>query len=108
MRCLKRKLNKIEDQMGRKTEGKAEKTFKRLGKKLDEMISDLQGLKEKARGNFSEQFDELHRNKETLEKEFSHFRENNKDRWDEVESRIEKAGHELKEALKAAFKSKDQ
>ena len=88
--------------MGRKPEGKAEKAFKRLGKQVDEMIKDLNNLKEKAKEDYSDQIDELKRNGETLKDEFDKFKDNEK--WDEVGNHMERAGQEVKEAFKRAFR----
>ena len=93
--------------MGRKPEGKAEKMFKRLGKKIDELLSDVDKASDKAKEDYADRFEELKRNKESLKKEFGEFRENNKDRWDEIENGIERAGSEIKEAFSKAFKKKE-
>ncbi len=94
--------------MGRKPEGKAEKTFKKFGVKIDEMIADLQKLKEKARENYGDRFEEMDRNAEKLKDEFNQFKERNKDKWDEVEDKLEKAGKELAGAFKTAFSKKTE
>ncbi|MDH5398094.1 MAG: hypothetical protein OEX02_08115 [Cyclobacteriaceae bacterium] len=89
--------------MGRKPEGKAENSLKHFGKKVDEMISDLKSLKEKATEQYSDQIEELKRNKETFKEEIDSIKESSKGKWTEIEGRLEKAGHELKEAFKTAF-----
>lgn len=86
--------------MGRRPEGKAEKVFKRLGKKLDEIISELNVAKGQADDEFKERFEEIKRNKETLKHEFKDFREKHKHKWTEIEESLEKAGDELKKATK--------
>ena len=93
--------------MGRKPEGKAEKMFKRLGKKVDELLTDIDKAGDKAKEDYADRFEELKRNKETLKKEFGEFKANNKDRWDEIETGFEKAGREIKNAFSQAFKSTD-
>ncbi len=90
--------------MGRKPEGTAEKMFKRFGKKVDELLNDLDKASDKAKEEYADRFEELKRNKETLKQEFSEFKEKNKDRWDEIESGFEKAGREIKNAFTQAFK----
>lgn len=92
--------------MGRKSEGKAEKMFKDIGKKIDELLQDVHEAKEKAKVEYAEQIDELKRNGETLKKGIDDFRETHKDRLDEVESSLERAGRELKHAFEAAFSKK--
>ncbi len=91
--------------MGRKPEGKAEKSFKNLGKKLDRLIEELKDYKEKFKDEYSDQIDELKRNRETLEKEIRDFKDS--DRWDVVEEKMEKAANEIRDAFKTAFKKKD-
>ena len=88
--------------MGRKPEGKAEKTFKVFGKQVDEMIKDLKNLKEKAKVEYKDQAEEFNRNTETLKEELNKFKDSEK--WDEVGQRLETAGKEVKEAFKRAFK----
>jgi len=94
--------------MGRKPEGKAEKMFKRLGKKIDELLNDIDQASDRAKHDYADRFEELNRNKESLKKEFSEFKEKHKDKWEEVESGIEKAGKEIKEAFDRAFKTKKE
>lgn len=93
--------------MGRKPEGSAEKMFKRLGKRIDELVKDIEGATDRAKEEYADRFEELKRNKETLKNEFGDFKERNKDRWEEVETSFERAGQEIKNAFKAAFKKKE-
>jgi len=93
--------------MGRKPEGKAEKMFKRLGKKVDELLGDVDKASDKDKVEYADRFEELKRNKETLKKEFGEFREKNKDRWEEIEKGFEKAGKEIKDAFSNAFKKEE-
>lgn len=93
--------------MGRKPEGSAEKMFKRLGKRIDELVKDIEGATDRAKEEYSDRFEELKRNKETLKTEFGDFKERNKDRWEEVEESFERAGKEIKNAFKAAFKKRE-
>jgi len=93
--------------MGRKPEGNAEKMFKRLGKKIDELLGDVEKASDKAKVEYSDRFEELKRNKETLTKEFGEFREKNKGRWDEIENGFDKAGKEIKAAFSNAFKKEE-
>lgn len=89
--------------MGRQPEGTAENMFKRLGKKIDELLKDVEEAGDKAKDKYADRFEELKRNKESLEKEFSDFKNNNKGRWEELENGLERAGSELKKAFGKAF-----
>lgn len=93
--------------MGRKPEGTAEKMFKRFGKKLDGLLSDLDKATDKAKEDYADRFEELKKNKETLKKEFGEFKEKHKDKWEEIESGFERAGREIKTAFSQAFRSTD-
>jgi len=93
--------------MGRKPEGKAEKMFKRLGKKIDELLGDIDQASDRAKEEYSDRFEELKRNKETLKKEFGDFKDKHKDKWTELESGLEKAGKEIRDSFNRAF-SKDK
>jgi transcription termination factor NusB len=84
-------------------EGNAEKAFRDLGKKIDALIEDLKESGEKAKEEFSDQWEGLRRSKESLEKEINEFREKHKDRIEGVEKSLTQAGQELKKAFKAAF-----
>lgn len=88
--------------------GKAEKMFKDIGKKIDELIKDLDEAKERAKVEYADQIEELKRNGETIKNEFNSFKENRKERWEEVETSLEKAGRELKNAFEAVFSKKDK
>ena len=90
--------------MGRKPEGKAEKQFKNFGKQIDSLIKDLKQYKEKVKVEYSDQIDELKRNRDTLEDEFNDFRKS--DRWDVVEEKLEKAADEIRDAFKGLFNKK--
>ncbi len=90
--------------MGRKPEGKAEKMFKNIGKKIDELLGDLKEASNNAEEEYSDRIEELKRNGEKLKEEFSNFREKHQDRIDEVESSLKKAAQDLKKAFDSAFK----
>ena len=92
--------------MGRKPEGNAEKMFKKLGKKIDALILELNETKNQAKEEYSDNIDELKRNGETLKKEFHDFKDNHKDKWEEVENSLQNAGKELKNAFNATFTKK--
>jgi len=88
-------------------EGKAEKMFKDLGKKIDNFMEELNGASSNLKDEFSGRFEELKKSKDSLGDEFDSFKEKNKDKWAEVETSLDKAGEELKNAFQAAF-SKSQ
>lgn len=92
--------------MGRKPEGKAEKMFKDLGKKIDKLIEELKVAKAQAGDEIDDRVEELKRNRDTLKDRFKDFRED--DRWSEVEKNLENAGKELKKAFKTTFAKKDK
>lgn len=89
-------------------EGKAEKTFKNLGKKIDAMMEDLVELKENLKNKYGDRWEEVNRSKDKLENEYHQFKEKNKDRFDEAERSMEKAGEEIKHAFEAIFKKRKE
>ena len=84
-------------------EGKAEKMFKELGKRIDGFMAELDDASDNLKDEFKSRFEELKKSKDSLGNEYKTFKEKNKDKWAEVESSLEKAGEELKQAFKAAF-----
>jgi hypothetical protein len=87
--------------MDAKDEGKAEKTLKSFGKRVDDFVAELNEAAEKMEKEFHAKYEELKHSAEKLKKEAE-----NKDRWKEVEGSLKKAGDELKNAFTAAFKKK--
>lgn len=83
-------------------EGKAEKFFKDFGKKLDQFLVELKDAGTRAEADMQTKYDELNVAAEKLKKEAE-----NKGRWKEVESSLKKAGSELENAFKTAFKKKE-
>lgn len=83
-------------------EGKAEKTFKNFGKKVDEFMVELNEAGQRLQKEFNEKFEDLKVSAEKLKKEAE-----NKERWKEVEESLNKAGDELGKAFKAAFSKRD-
>ena len=82
-------------------EGDAEKTFKNFGKKVDGFLSELDEAGERLQKEFQLKFEELKESAEKRKKEAE-----NKERWREVEDSLRKAGDELANAFKTAFKKK--
>jgi hypothetical protein len=82
-------------------DGKAEKFFKDFGKKVDQFIVEAKEAGTRIEGDLQKKFDELKVSAEKLKNEAE-----NKERWKEVEISLKKAGDELSNAVKAAFKKK--
>jgi hypothetical protein len=83
-------------------EGKAEKFFKDFGKKLDQFLVEVKDAGSRAETDMQQKYEELKVAAEKIKKEAE-----NKDRWKEVESSLKKAGAELENAFKSAFKKKE-
>ena len=83
-------------------EGKNEKMFEGFGKKVDQFMVELNEAGEKLQKEFEEKFDELKQSAEKLKREAE-----SKERWKEVEANLKKAGDELGNAFKAAFKKRN-
>jgi hypothetical protein len=88
--------------MDAKDEGKAEKTFKSFGKRVDEFVVELNEAAEKLENEFREKYEDLKVSAEKLKKEAQ-----DKERWKEVENSLRRAGDELRSAFHAAFKKKE-
>jgi len=91
--------------MGRNPEGQAEKMFKKFGKNVDSFISELSGVKDNSSEEFKSRLEELKRTKDTLGEKFRDFREENKDKWEEAQTELERAGQEFKKAVNNIFTS---
>ncbi len=83
-------------------EGKAEKFFKDFGKKLDQFLVEVKDAGSRAETDMQQKYEELKVAAEKIKKEAE-----NKDRWKEVENSLKKAGAELENAFKSAFKKKE-
>lgn len=83
-------------------EGKAEKFMKDFGKKLDQFMGELKDAGSRAEDDMKKKYEELKVSAEKLKKEAE-----NKERWKEVESGLKKAGQELENAIKSAFKKRE-
>ncbi|MDL5048804.1 hypothetical protein QQ054_22585 [Oscillatoria amoena NRMC-F 0135] len=68
---------------------------------MDQFMAELNEAGEKLNKEFEGKFEELKQAAEKLKKEA-----NDKQRWKEVEASLKKAGAELENAVKAAFKKK--
>jgi lysyl-tRNA synthetase class I len=83
-------------------EGKAEKFFKDFGKKLDQFFVELKDAGNRAEVDMQQKFEELKEAADRIKKEAEY-----KERWKEVENSLKKAGAELENAFKTAFKKKE-
>ncbi|RLD24692.1 MAG: hypothetical protein DRI71_01850 [Bacteroidetes bacterium] len=92
--------------MGRKPEGNAEKMFKTFGKNVDSFISELNGVKGVSNEEFQSRLDELKKSKDSLGEKFKDFKEENKDKWEDVHTDLERAGQEFKKAVNNLFSSR--
>lgn len=79
--------------------GKAEKFFKEFGKKMDQFMVELKEAGTRVETDMQDRYEELKVAAEKLKKEAE-----NKERWKEVEASLKKAGEELNNAVKSAFK----
>lgn len=82
-----------------KGEGDAEKFFKDFGKKIDSFVEELNEANSRLKKDFEEKLNDLKETGDRLKKEVK-----NKERWNEVEASLKKAGKELENAFTAAFK----
>lgn len=85
--------------MEENTEGKAEKFFKEFGKKMDSFLVELKDAGTRVEADMKDKYEELKVSAEKFKKEAE-----SKERWKEVEVALKKAGEELNNAVKAAFK----
>jgi len=83
-------------------EGKSEKFFKDFGKKLDQFFVELKDAGNRAEVDMQQKFEELKDAADRIKKEAE-----NKERWKEVENSLKKAGAELENAVKSAFKKNE-
>lgn len=89
--------------MGRKPEGTAEKMFKKFGKNVDAVISDIKDSKDYAALNIDKRVSELHKNKESIENHMNGFSENTKSKWEQAKPNFERAGQEFRKAMNTFF-----
>ena len=89
--------------MGRKPEGQAEKMFKRFGKNVDSFIAELSDVKENSNDEFKVRLEELKKSTHSLNERFKDFREQNKDKWEDAQSELERAGQEYMKAVNNLF-----
>jgi putative cell wall-binding protein len=84
------------------TSGKAEEFFRKAGKRIDELLQEVSSSNISEKLELKERLAELKRNKESLEKDFDKFTEDNK----EVLRDISKSFEESIEDIKNVFRNK--
>jgi hypothetical protein len=82
-------------------EGKAEKFFKDFGKKMDQFASELKEAGNRTENDLQKKYEEQKTAAQKLKTEAQR-----KENWQEVEASLKRAGEELENAFKAAFKKK--
>jgi phosphoglycerate-specific signal transduction histidine kinase len=80
-------------------EGSAEKFFKEFGKKFDQFIVEAKDASVRVEADLKKKYEELKLAADKLKNDVE-----NKERWKEVETSLKKAGEELNNAVKSAFK----
>lgn len=80
-------------------EGKGEKFFKEFGKKIDQFVVELRDASDRMEVDFKKRFEDLKKSGEKLKSEMR-----DKEKWKEVEVNLKKAGKDLENAFKAAFR----
>jgi hypothetical protein len=88
--------------MEKDDQGPNEKAFNNFGKKVDDFMAELNEAGDRLQKEFNAKYEELKQSAERLKRETSH-----KDRWKDVEDSLKRAGDELGNAFKAAFKKRD-
>ncbi len=85
-------------------EGKTEKLLKNLGRKIDAMLGDIDGSSGKLKEELNKRYEELKKSAHSLENDMKDFKNKHQDKWDEVESGIEKAGQDVRDAFNKTFR----
>ena len=89
--------------MEKNEQGPNEKAFNSFGKKVDDFMAELSEAGDRLQEEFNAKYEELKQSAERLKRESAH-----KDRWKEVEESLKRAGDELSNAFKAAFKKREE
>ena len=89
--------------MEKNQEGNAEKFFKDFGKKLDQFMVELKDAGNRMEADLKGKYEDLKTAGERLKNDAE-----NKKRWQEVEISLKKAGKDLENALKAAFRNNEK
>lgn len=90
--------------MEHKNEGSTEKILKSVGRKIDELINKAKQNSEGLDEKLDNGMDELRKSWQKIDKEFKDFTEENKDKFKDAGTEIEKAAQDLKKSVEAAFR----
>ncbi len=77
--------------------------FKRFGKNVDSFIAELNDVKENSNDEFKVRLEELKKSTHSLNERFKDFKEQNKDKWEDAQTELERAGQEFKKAVNNLF-----
>jgi histidinol dehydrogenase len=88
--------------MAKTEQGKSEKFFREFGKKVDQFVVEVKEAGDRAHTEMEARLEELRIAGEKIRKEAT-----DKDRWNEVEKSLKKAGKEMEKAFSAAFGKKE-
>lgn len=83
-------------------EGKAEKFLRDFGKRIDQFIVEAKDASSRVEADMNEKYEELKTAAERMKQQVE-----NKERWREVEANLKRAGQELENAFRSAFKKRD-
>lgn len=84
-------------------EGKSERFFRDLGKKIDQFVVELKEAGTRVEADAQKKYDELKDAAARFKKEAE-----NKERWKEIEDHLTKATLELEKTFRAAFKKREK
>lgn len=87
--------------MEKNEQGNAENFFKDFGKKLDQFMVELKDASNRLEIDFKKKYDELKEAADRLSKEAK-----DKQKWKDLENDLKRAGKEMENAFKEAFKKK--
>lgn len=87
--------------MEKNEQGNAENFFKDFGKKLDQFMIELKDASSRLEIDFKKRYEELKEAAERLSKEAK-----DKQKWKDIENDLKRAGKEMENAFKEAFKKK--
>ncbi|WKV13904.1 hypothetical protein [Marivirga harenae] len=76
--------------------GKAEEFFSKAGKKIDSLFSEISQSNISDKLELKERLQELKRNKESLEKDFDRFTEDNKEVFKDLANSFEESFEDIK------------
>ena len=85
---------------------RSEKMFKNFGKNVDSFITELKDTSGNGNEEFRKRLDELKKSKDTLGEKFKDFKDENQDKWDDVQTELDRAGQEFKKAVNNLFSAR--